>query len=323
MRTLFVMSTLVTIGFALTGCQETYQGNGAEVVDTTYVHKYGVEVPSYDWSARGQDGQVVSTLMNGVVVSKSYSGGILNGDTSYTFPHSQSIEKVETYSQGNLTKELINSLSGAPLQDTRIQPDGAKSITIWYENGSPKSIESYNPTGLLVHGEYYDLRHQMEASIDNQEGIRIIRDGYGQLLSKDTVQAGKMTSRTTFYPNGAPQDITPFSNGIVEGQRKCFLPAGEPKSVEAWSGGKQSGITVLYQNGEKNAEISYAGGMKNGVERHYRDGSTVVEEISWRDNLRHGPSRTYVGSTVKTNWFSEGQPVSENNFELLNGPWVE
>ena len=66
-------------------------------MDCSYRHRYGVEIPYENWQENGSTGQVVTTLKNGVVVKKNYVQGILDGDTFYTFPHSEKIEKVETY----------------------------------------------------------------------------------------------------------------------------------------------------------------------------------------------------------------------------------
>jgi len=59
----------------------------AAVIDETYMHKYGMAVPSDFWTASGEDGSVISTLADGVVVSRNYSSGMFHGDTTYTYPH--------------------------------------------------------------------------------------------------------------------------------------------------------------------------------------------------------------------------------------------
>lgn len=318
-RPIYTIGLIATVCCVTTACNRTPRNMCCEVVDETYVHKYGVEVPQQDWTARGEHGQVISTLNNGVVVTKSYAGGELDDDTTYTFPHSTTIEKVETYSNGVLVKEVLNTLSGIPTQETVYKDDRSKDMTIWYEKGSPKSVEHYDSSGLLIEGTYYDARHQLDARVVNGEGMRFVRDGYGQLLSKDTIQGGALTTRTTYHPNGTPNEITPYVNGIVEGQRKTYLPAGEPNTVETWENGKQTGITVFYLNGEKYSEVPFTNGIRTGVERRYRDGKEVVQEIAWKDNQKHGLSKNYVGDAEQAQWFYQDKPVSKNKFESMSG----
>ncbi len=69
---------ILSCGVILTSCalkdteREMYR-----VVDEKYVHKYGLNVPQNDWQSRGENGQVISTLDNGVIVTKMYHSGIL------------------------------------------------------------------------------------------------------------------------------------------------------------------------------------------------------------------------------------------------------
>lgn len=308
------------IGVTACICTSCAQQDGSQeiVVETTFVHTYGVEVPPQDWNERGKNGQVISTLSNGVQVSNSYSGGILEGETSYTFPYRTNIQKIDTYANNAVTRSVEFYPSGAPRQETTYLADGQRQVRSWYENGAPQNIETYDSNGLLTKGESFDLQHHRESWVDGNEGMRVVRDEYGQLVSRDTIQNGVMTYRTTYHANGAPKSISPYSNsGMVHGVLKTYLPDGEPDTVEEWVDGKQQGITIVFRNGEKYAEISYVNGVKNGLERHFLDGDLVVEEITWKDNLKHGPAMSYVGETMVSEWFYQGKPVTKGNYEIL------
>jgi len=300
----------------LSGCTQNVS-DSCPIVKEKFVHKYGVEIEPSDWSARGQHGKIISTLANGVTVSKNYEAGILNGPTTYTYPHSDQIEKVETYQSNNVVKEQTFYASGVPKQELNFQPDGSIRALSWYENGSPKTLEEYDSKNALLQGQYYDIQHNLDGWVDGKEGMRVTRDGYGQLISRDTVHDGSIVSRTTYHPNGTPKAINCYKNGIIDGECRTFLPAGEPASVEQWENGRQHGTTVLYQNGEKFAEVPYSCGNKHGVERRYKDGTTVIEETSWKNGLKHGPSVKYVEGVVSSEWFYQGQPVTRGNFEIL------
>ncbi len=317
MRYMLTMSSWA-IAALLAACTNNYRCAPpcGPVVEETYVHKYGVEVsPSY-WSAEGEHGKVITTLKNGVVIAKSYDAGVPDGETTYSFPHSETIEKVETYSQGNLVKKVNNYLSGAPKEEIQFLSPDQKTITMWYDSGSPQSVEHYQGD-VLVQGEYYTLSHQVESRVENKEGVRTMRDQYGQLAWHDTIENGHMTTRTTYHPNGSPKEDIPYSQGLVDGQKKSFLPGGEPNTLEKWVSGKQEGTTIVFQHGDKLAEVPYINGMKEGVEKRYRDGQEVAQELSWARDRRHGPSYTYLGSSVQTEWYYQGTQVSKSQYDLL------
>lgn len=297
----------------LTGCNSRRN----EVVTETYVHKYGVEVPQEDWASSGQNGQVVTALKNGVIVTKNYSAGELEGATHYTFPHSKTVQKTEFYSKGVLEKEVENYRTGKPYSEKVYVSPTVQDMTYWYENGTLQAKERID-NNLIVNGEYYNDKAQIEASVKNGEGSRLERDVYGAIVVHDKIKNGQMYQRTLFHPNGAPRDITSYStDGVVAGERRTYLPDGEPNTIEQWAMGVQEGLTIVFENGEKFAEIPYATGKKTGVERRYRDGE-ISEEITWLDDLRHGPTYIHVGDVIKTEWYHADKHVNKNVYDRLN-----
>lgn len=308
------------LALLLTGCQtqEKYY-SGPDVVDETYVHRYGVPVSPQEWAEGGNHGQIKSTLVSGVVVTKSYNSGVLDGDTTYSYPHSSMIEKVESYRNGVLQRVSTYYISGAPKQETIYNTPTNRSVTTWYETGMPKSKEEFQGK-LLYQASYYGKDNQVESQIDNYNGKRITRDDYGQVVSNDEIVNGLMTQRTIYHPNGAPKAIIPYTNDNVNGLVKTFLPAGEPLTVEEWKDGQQMGLTIEYSNGEKVSECNYVAGLKDGVEQRFRDGNTVVQETTWSRGLRNGPTTSYIGDVKKTDWYYQDKPVSKANYDMITGP---
>ena len=291
--------------------------NNGEVVGQTFVHKYGVAVPSNYWTSAGESGVVVSTMADGVVVSRSYSAGTLDGETTYTYPHSSQVQKSETYDWGTLAREAEFYFDGTPKRETKYNTpeEGMKTISTWYLSGTPRSIERYQDD-RLTSGESFTPLNQPDGVIINGQGSRLNRDDYGQLLSTDTIENGQMVLRQTYYPNGSPKETIPYNNGLVEGVKKTFLPGGEPDTVEQWAAGQQHGTTTVYQHGDKFAEVPYTNGDKNGVECRYRDGNVKVQEISWSAGQMHGPMNTYVGEVTKTEWYFKGKPTTKADFDF-------
>lgn len=321
MRSSFI-AALFSIAVIYTGCARQ-QSNDAFVVDQTFVHKYGVAVPSDYWSSSGEHGSVISTMGDGVVISRTYSAGLLDGETTYTYPHSSQIQKKEIYNQGILVKEGEFYFDGAPRSETVFEPlHSFKTLSLWYLSGTPKSIEQYEGE-LLVKGDYFTSFNQHDAAVENYAGTRLVRDDYGQLLATDQIKNGQLVLRTSYHPNGSPKEMTPFNNGLVEGVKKTFHPAGEPNTLEEWIAGNQQGKSYIYQHGEKFAEVPFDRGLKNGVERRFRDGKDVVQEISWNDGQLHGPTTTYVGDTSKTDWYYQGNLMTKTDYDfMINKPVV-
>lgn len=263
-----------------------------EVVDQTYVHKYGFEVKPEEWEDRGEHGKKITTLSNGITASESFNFGQLDGESTFSFPYSSNVEKAFVYSKGKLISEEIRFMGGAPKKRVDYIDGDQKKVTLWYESGVPQAVEEYLGSALQK-GEYYNLANQNESQVINGNGTRTNRGSSGELLSKDTLENGEMIERTSYYVNGTPQEMLPFRHNIVHGLRRTFFKEGEPKTVEEWQNGVQTGITIVYQNGEKYAEIPYKNGLRHGVEKRYLDGKKLFEEITWLDGHESAPSRTY------------------------------
>jgi antitoxin component YwqK of YwqJK toxin-antitoxin module len=309
------LSLLVLLA-SISSCQSNYS-NCDEVVCET-VHRYGVPLDPEDWSARGQNGQVISVRKDGVTVSRNYEGGVLHGECTYSFPHRDIVQKKEIYHQGSVVQELLHYPNGLPQQQITYESPNRQSLIIWYENGAPQCREEMD-NGNLVRGEYYNLNYQLESRVDEGNGLRTRRDGLGQLLSKDTIQNGQMVLRTTYHPTGTPEAFTPYVNGVIEGQRRTFLVGGEPATIEEWTGNVQHGTTTIFEHGEKVADVPYINGRKHGVERRYRDGQAVSQEVTWVQGYQHGPAYSYMGNSSRTDWYFRGRQVpNKATFDMLS-----
>lgn len=322
LKKMFPLAGLAVLSIVASACSRSccYDAN---VLDETYVHRYGVAVPQEFWASSGEHGSVISTMADGVIVSKSYSSGTLDGDTTYTYPHSSQIQKSETYRYGTLEKETEYFYDGSPkCQIVHQTPENLKSVTCWYLTGNPKSVECFDGCQLTT-GEYFTAINQRDTFVENGQGTRLSRDDYGQLISTDKIENGQMTLCQTYHPNGSPREMIPYRNGLVDGVKRTYQPAGEPDTIEQWVNGRQEGMSLVYQHGEKFAEVPYFNGEKHGVECRYRDGTAKVQEISWHSGQMNGPSTTYVGDRANTEWYYKGKPVSKADYEFItNRPIV-
>lgn len=312
-KILFCTIALVAI---TTSCNRNCCRN--ELVKETYIHKYGVPVSKAEWNNCGKEGQVVKALKDGITVTENYENGALNGKTTYSFSHSSTVQKVELFEQGTLIAATENYPSGVPMSEECFNADGTLSkVTTWYEDGSPAALETYE-NNLLVYGEYRNNLNVLESRIQDGQGVRMIRTNDGVLAIKDIIQNGQMIERVTYFATGEPSSMTTYENELMHGVRMTFLTGGLPNTVEQWEHGKQEGLMITYQNGEKIAEIPYHQNKKHGIEKRFRDGLDIVEEITWINDLRHGPSKICIEGAEKTDWYHEGELVSRVTFERLN-----
>ncbi len=306
-----ISMSLLFIFLTTVGCQSVKQ---EEFLERSYVHEYGLPVEGNQWMDCGANGKVLSTLRNGVTVSQTYQNGLLEGESTYTYPHCSQLERTEYYSGNHIVSQVFYSLSGVPTRSISYSRPNTRVITEWYEHGSPRSIETFNGT-ILTSGEYYTLQNQCDSRIYNGNGERYLRNDLGELLSLDTFQGGQQVLKEAYYTNGSPKEICSMKNGILHGERKTYYPAGEPMAIENWDNGCQSGMTIVFQNGEKFAEVPYQGNMKHGIEKRFRDGCIVTQEIAWMYDKKHGPCHTYVGEFTDTDWYYKGHLTTRINFE--------
>jgi len=292
------MSRTHLIGLAalilLGSCSKAGYRPACDVVQQSFIHEYGIEVPQQDWVARGSNGEVITVKNTGVIVCSHYRDGLLHGETTYSFPHSDIVERTERYSHGKLQSEIDHFVSGVPAVEKIHHGSSQCELISWYEDGTPRSTEMI-VGDRLVSGEYFSPSHEIESRICNGSGLRIRRGVQGELLSHDQIASGEMVERITFDVTGHPKEITPYQGGKIHGVRRTFLPGGEPNTSEQWAAGLQHGVTVQYRNGQRYAEIPYISGQRHGTERRFRNGEEVCEEVRWRFNERYHESRLILG----------------------------
>ena len=299
------------------GCRSSAERG--EIVKETFIHKYGVPVARSDWVLNGRDGQVIQLHKDGITTSRNYEKGILNGQTSYTFPNSSTIQKVESYIGGQIIAKTENFPSGLPMFEEKYEGDHLSQLTRWYEDGTPSAVETYSGNGNIDSGEYRTPLNTIDSRVQNGSGTRINRNNEAELVSKDSIQNGQLVERVTFFANGDPATVTPYENGLIHGTSLTFLTGGLPKTVEQWVHGQQEGTTIVYQNGEKVSEVTYVQGEKHGPEYRFRDGSQMVDEITWTNGVQHGQRKIYTDAGERTEWYQQGELVSRTTYERMNG----
>lgn len=284
-------------------------------IATRFVHKYGFDISKNEWKERGKNGQIIRTLPSGICETTTYKNGVLNGETTITYPRSTAIQELQVYENGILVKKVNYELSGLPILEALFDGN-KKKITSWNKNGVPLSIEEYKD-GLLSEASYFDEKNEKEASVINGKGTRIKRNRENILLSKEDILDGKIIKRVTFHPNGNIQSKSSFLDYQLHGLQETFSKNGKPLTRSTWSYGKLDGMHLGYRNGNCSFEIPYVDGKKDGIERHFNDSGDLVKEIHWQKDHRHGSSRYHHGDYTDIQWYWKGMAVDLKKFQML------
>lgn len=295
-------------------CQTDTSPN--QIVSQKFVHKYGFNVSEEEWEQRAQEGQTIATLKNGVTITRTFETGNLHGPTTYTFPNSSTVERILLYDQGILLKETVQDENGVPIREEAYEFDDRKILTFWNDQGVPLSVEEYNGE-QLVDGKYFSPEHELEAKVENGNGFRTKRDRSGLLISRDQIENGVLSARTTYHPNGQVHTISHYQDYLLHGAQTKFTISGRPLMSLQWNRGILDGTKTVYRNGLKVAEVPYVQGQKNGIETHYDDLGNLIAEILWRNDKKHGCSKFYTEESQESEWYFNDALVSLEKFELL------
>jgi len=304
-------------GLFIFGCQNSSKDHDENVVSKRYIHKYGYDVSKEEWESATYPGQVVTTLRNGVTVTASYEDGTLHGSSTYTFPHSNTTETLSVYERGNLVKKITYDIRGIPQKEQVFLSPSHIKVTKWFQKGTPLSVEEFHNQELLE-GEYFNERNETEHRVTKGSGTCIIRDQHENVVAREVVEGGFPVLRKTFHTHGIPHTVIPLSGGLIHGQKKVFAPTGEPISVETYTKNVLDGPATYYQNGCRYLELNYRDGRKHGIERHFVDGETVVEETEWMDGHKHGPSIVFFDGMSRTRYYYNNQAVSKERYRELS-----
>lgn len=297
----------------LTGCQNTSEDS---VVSQTYIHKYGYTVSAEEWASNDYPGQVITTMSDGITVTATYEDGVLHGPCSYTHPHTQVVESYFLYNYGTLVKEIYYDVNALPVREVVYASPNRFTITLWYKNGSPLSIEEYFQQEL-VDGQYFTTSNEVESRVIKGNGTRTQRDSQGILIAKDEISGGFLIKKDTFYPNGFPESTAPYVKGLLHGTKKSFTIKGEPLAIEEWSFGQLHGNATYFKNGAKYIECAYSEGLKTGTEIHY-NGDAVAQKTEWKNDKRHGTSSFYLDGNIHTAFYYEGKQVTHKQFSEMS-----
>lgn len=308
--------TFLAAAFLLTGCGNNSSKHQDIITSTRQIHAFGFDVAASDWEQNQYPGKVITTFRTGVVLTIGYQEGVKHGIETRTYPHSQTLEYKESYTCGNLKKRTEYNLRGMPMKEISYLPDNCSQIKRWYTSGSPQSTEDFIGEELSS-AIYYDENNCVESQVTDGAGTITVRNNEGDLLMKKVVHDNMLVQKITFHKNNTPHLTEHYMNGELHGLRTKHSPQGDPILQENWTNGYIDGEQLYFQNGGKYLEVTYVMGKKQGVEKHYIDGSILVEESCYLDDSRHGPTQVFYDGITSTMLYYRGEKVSKETYKQL------
>lgn len=314
MNKLLLGLLLTSTTLVITSCQRNRESD--EVVQKRYIHKYGYDLSPREWASMNVPGNVVTTLRNGVVETASYEDGKRHGKTTYTHPHSQILASENIYEKGRLIKKTSFNVRGIPEREEIFLSPSRVKVTSWYRSGCPMQVEEYTGT-QLVSAEYFNHQNALINKVVNGKGQKVIRDIHENIVCKADIEGGQVVRKSTFYPSGMPHMVFSLSGNKLQGEKKVFSPSGEPVLIEHYNNNELDGTCTYFQNGFKYLEANFANGQKHGEEKHFIDGTKLIELTNWQDGQKHGPSTVYFDDMSQTKWFFNNELVSKDKYREL------
>ena len=155
---------------------------------------------------------------------------------------------------GDLTGYELTAISGSDLSRAVKNENGAKAESGFVSNGLKQG------TWLTY---YQDGRVKtIDSYVDNKlEGVRIQLDQRSQVTTQEFYSNGNYHGEKTTYKFGRPQEIIPYSNGIIDGKVRRYYVNGKMMEEIEYKNGKQDGIYHHY-NEQEQLDLKYE--YKNG-----------------------------------------------------------
>ena len=171
------------------------------------------------------------------------------------------------------------------------------------------------------------LPYFVNAQIKNQRDAAGLKQGYWEAVDskgnlvytgyfKDDTPVGEMKR---FYSTGELRQISNYTDsGIV--RVKLFLQDGALAAQGNYINTQRDSIWLFYNfQNTLSSRVEYIAGKRNGTEqRFYPDGTSIIEEFNWKNDLKDGSWKQYfINEQVKSigtyiNGKLEGQFKSYN-----------
>lgn len=148
--------------------------------------------------------------------------------------------------------------------------------------------------------------------------LTALRIGNGGRIGTPFTPYGTFSGSVTLHhANGAPRDVLPFKQGLLEGRVERYRAEGPLLAEEAWQGGMLNGLARGFQDDGKtpSREARFRQGVYDGVESEFFAGMKQLRaEREWRDGVLVREKRYFQNGAVERETARQGEGFAENVF---------
>lgn len=188
-------------------------------------------------------------------VNQTDSKGRKQGVWQKNYPNSRALEYKGQFKDGIPVGKF-----------TYYYPSTKVKAVIVHDAGGKRSVaQLYHESGVIMGKGIY--RNQEKDSVWEYYGPS------GRLSTKETYSKGILNGNTTIYyvpedPNDKsvrPAKVTPYKNGVIDGEVIEYFDSGVVKSKTTYVNGKKEGVAVVnHPNGKPMVTERYIHGVQHG-----------------------------------------------------------
>lgn len=168
-----------------------------------------------------------------------------------------------------------------------IGPKGGKAIYTWYELGRNDIPPGYTGKWYRINGTIFEVSEYRDGVEHGKQ--KVYKDG--TLIFNCGYNMGELHGRyEVWYDTGKPCILTKYKNGIIS-----------------------SLYTSWYDNGRIYERGNFYRGKKFGIHKKWDIGGKLVMEVSYVDDILHGPFMVDNNNMVKKCVYSNGRLVLIND----------
>jgi antitoxin component YwqK of YwqJK toxin-antitoxin module len=178
--------------------------------------------------------------------------------------------------------------------------------TSYYKSGCIQAIQSYQ-IGVEQGATYiyYDSTNRVQFEIWYQNG---------KLHGPSIQLNANAPADTLMYKH--------YKNGMLDGPQRSYFPNGKVRKLSNYKDGFSDGPQITYNNnGQKESELFFKAGKKQGIWKYYFDSGKVARTENWKDGKKNGEFITYneLGQVMQTEKFALDLPVGRHQTFYSDG----
>ncbi len=188
------------------------------------------------------------------------------------------------------------------------QPNWKPEILESYPNGNPSKVRFMEPSkeGLIPVKE---IEFYPTGAIKQEADLLLLPSDSprAKLIGSPLVAHGPTVS---YHPQGSIAKISPYYEGLLEGEVKLFFPNGQVEASTPFSAGKRQGhYEAFYSQGNKREVGNYEGDKLQGLFSTYYEDGALASQTYYEKGLPIGKAQEWNpsdGTLKSVKYYKDG-----------------